>query len=134
MLANCSPLFLSLPTKNQECVDINACLTATCTGSNVVCVDKPAPAGNGPAGRTCECASGFILEDGVCKDIDACIDNPCPEHSTCTDLPGGPNNATGRACMCLGDTSGSECTCGDGYEADNNHICKEIDACIEYGG
>lgn len=97
----------------------------------MACVDKPAPAPNGAAGRTCGCKSGYDLINGVCKDIDACVANRCPDTATCTDLPGAPNDPTGRLCSCKGDTSGTSCTCDTGFEPDEHFLCKEIDACAE---
>lgn len=75
-----------------------------CTAVNTACIDLPAPALGGPAGRTCTCTSGF-QGDGVtsCTDIDACLppSNACHPDAICTDLPApAPGDASGRRCAC----------------------------------
>ena len=117
------------------CQDIDACEAHPCHAA-AECTDLPPPADGSAAGRACACHPA-LTGDGVqdcscdpglefngtaCNDIDACIDNACPDSAmTCTDLaaPAG-NDAAGRKCMCP-----------EGMMVDKTdpNRCQEINAC-----
>ncbi|EDQ87129.1 uncharacterized protein MONBRDRAFT_33536 [Monosiga brevicollis MX1] len=114
----------TVETANGECP--SACLAYPCTGDHETCVISNNR-------RACVCQDGFRNVSGACTDIDACIDFPCHQSATCTDLPNRPNSADGRSCSCLGNQygDGDSCSCEAGLAYDSTkQLCMPIDACI----
>ena len=74
---------------------------------------------NTRGGFTCEpleCGEGFTTSaDGLCHDVNECESNPCPEVSTCQNLPGSYT-----------------CNCRKGYRYfKHSNQCRDIDECFE---
>lgn len=61
-----SPLLTTAPPSLAPLApDTNGCLGNPCTGTNEVCVDKPAP----QTGYTCACGTGYTrnTQNGLCE-------------------------------------------------------------------
>ncbi|MEN0063355.1 MAG: calcium-binding EGF-like domain-containing protein [Myxococcota bacterium] len=87
-----------------------SCLAVGCLRGTAVPAD-PTPTDN-PDPTRVECPTGFVDVKGVCEDIDECVDSPCDENATCTNLDGT-----------------FECDCTQGYEGDGTTTCRDIDGC-----
>ncbi len=98
--SQCNPGFFG-PTC-ATCSPVDGCATVTCSGLGA---------------STCtSCAPGFELDGAICRDIDACVANPCGLGGSCTDKPApAGNTAADRTCVCLAGTwfNGTSCqACG----------------------
>jgi hypothetical protein len=92
---------------DPECIKIDYCSTALCSAEgdgDASCIEQQ-------CSYQCDCSTGYIEKDGICKDYDDCEDDPCHDESddvehTCVDLPapsdsreGGEQN-WGYTCYC----------------------------------
>uniref|UniRef100_A0ACD5UCX9 Uncharacterized protein n=2 Tax=Avena sativa TaxID=4498 RepID=A0ACD5UCX9_AVESA len=83
------PMVLDWAIRDQKC-DVaaqNKTGTYACLSSNSVCIDSV-----NDNGYMCNCSQGYkgnpYLPDG-CRDVDECIDNPCPLGGVCHNTIGG---------------------------------------------
>lgn len=106
----CPPGFQQDPSSPAVCVDINECDTGAnnCTGTGVDCF-------NIPGSFRCACKAGFRLENGVCVDIDECVN--AEKHSPLC-RPGQCKNTPGSYI----------CVCPPGYD-DSTQDCIDINEC-----
>lgn len=101
----CSQAVLRLLSGMALCcfasADVDACRSAPCAGT-AACVDLPPPAGNGTAGRTCNCSVGLVHDEAKgCVEANACLEFGCTAPAICTDLPApAPYSPLGRNCSC----------------------------------
>lgn len=101
------------------------------------------------AGYTCDCGSGYKLEDFECVDIDECADAVCGDMQQCWNTVGsfkcicrtGTENVNGTCvdidecasedacginaeCTNIENGGGFDCTCPEGFEGDAYRECK----------
>ncbi|CAL1547130.1 unnamed protein product, partial [Lymnaea stagnalis] len=93
-------------------IDVDECATPDACPEGQLCENT-----NGSF--TCLCPIGYIMEGGVCKDVDECF----------SFLTNGTCNLQTEVCI---NTVGSyRCECKHGYARDNKSICKDIDECTQ---
>jgi hypothetical protein len=130
--------------ETATCVEIDGCLgEGVSCPENEVCHDL---AHGSDAAYECRCDPPNVLDAGICheacgegqvwngmacEEIDGCIDNPCGESWTCTDIEGSGND---RTCTCSDpfEPVGDACLtqCGAGTERNEAGECVEIDGCL----
>ena len=44
--------------------------------------------GNSVFTHSCDCKEGYYEDQGTCKDVDECADNPCSDSERCSNLEG----------------------------------------------
>jgi len=101
LCADCAFGFIEL--NDGTCV-VDDCQNQTCAGHGTCSLDLD----TGVA--ACACDAGYQPDGLDCTDTNECLSNPCPEHSTCTNLDGS------YECECTVGYTGLACDeCANGF-------------------
>ncbi|XP_017775137.1 PREDICTED: fibrillin-1 [Nicrophorus vespilloides] len=95
----------------RACVDIDECIDEYSNDCDQLCL-------NTPGSYSCECQEGFSLIEGICTDVNECLDF----NGNCTHL-------------CANLEGSYQCACDIGYVLqEDNRTCKELDLCTDNNG
>ncbi|XP_053376850.1 fibrillin-2-like [Mercenaria mercenaria] len=146
---NCSDPGYKLADNETACIDIDECLTTfPCTGPTAGCV-------NSEGSYSCTCASGWQVNSDECADVVDCPDACQGPSSTCVDFPPGSftcncsdtgyeladnkttcidideclgtSPCTGPTAGCVNSEGSYSCTCGSGWQPNNDECVDVVD-------